>query len=144
MRPVNEIIVHCTATQEGRDFTVDTIRGWHKRQGWSDIGYHYVVHRDGRVEAGRPVELIGSHVKGRNTGTIGITYIGGVDKNGKSKDTRTPEQKKALVEFLTTLLKRYPAITKISGHNQYAAKDCPCFRADLEYADLVKSVRSGQ
>jgi peptidoglycan hydrolase-like protein with peptidoglycan-binding domain len=71
-RPITEIIVHCTATPEGKHFTVDDVRAWHKARGWSDIGYHYLVYPDGRVMLGRPVGQVGSHVAGHNTGTIGV------------------------------------------------------------------------
>jgi N-acetylmuramoyl-L-alanine amidase len=97
MRKINKIILHCTATPEGRHTTVEDIRRWHKAQGWSDIGYHYVVYLDGSVHEGRPVDIVGAHTKGHNTGSISVVYVGGIDKmNLKPKDTRTEEQKEAL------------------------------------------------
>jgi N-acetylmuramoyl-L-alanine amidase len=141
MRPVNEIILHCTATPEGRPVSVDTIRKWHRDRGWADIGYHYVVHLDGRIESGRPVEQVGAHVANRNARTIGVVYVGGTDKNGKPKDTRTPAQKAALVKLLRDLLLRFPTIRAISGHNEYANKACPCFNARQEYAGLTSEVK---
>lgn len=126
-RPINEIIIHCAATPEGMNVSVDTIRTWHKQRGWNDIGYHYVIDLDGNIHVGRDVDKVGAHVAGRNTGTIGICYVGGVDKNGKTaKDTRTAAQRKALKQLVTDLTKIYN-IQKISGHNQYAAKACPSF-----------------
>ncbi len=126
-RPISEIIIHCAATPEGRDFTVADIRAWHKARGWSDIGYHYVVYRDGRVMPGRPVGQIGAHVAGHNTGTIGIVYVGGVSADGRTaKDTRTPAQRGSLL-WLTRQLARKHGIRKVTGHNQYAAKACPSF-----------------
>lgn len=128
MRHVNEVIIHCSATPEGRPVSVETIRGWHKARGWSDIGYHWVVHLDGTVEAGRPEDQIGSHVAGRNSRTVGVVYVGGVAKDGKTpKDTRTPEQKEALLDLCREIIARHPSILKVSGHNQYAAKACPSF-----------------
>lgn len=128
MRPINEIIVHCTATPEGRHVDVATIRGWHKGQGWRDIGYHWVVYLDGSVHAGRPETEVGSHVAGRNTGTLGVVYVGGVAKDGKTpKDTRTPAQRDALMTLCRSLIAKYPSIKKVTGHNQYAAKACPSF-----------------
>lgn len=127
-RAINEIIIHCTATPEGRAVTVDTIRGWHKDQGWKDIGYHWVVLTDGTVAPGRPESEIGSHVAGHNTGTLGVVYVGGVAADGKTpKDTRTPAQKAALLAHVKALIARYPTIKKVTGHNQYAAKACPSF-----------------
>lgn len=127
-RAINEIIIHCTATPEGRDVSVDAIRGWHKAQGWKDIGYHFVVMLDGTVLSGRPENQIGSHVAGHNTGTLGVVYVGGVARDdATAKDTRTPAQTTALMELCRALLARYPSVKKITGHNQYANKACPSF-----------------
>lgn len=126
-RKITEIIHHCAATPEGKDFTVDDIRSWHKQRGFSDIGYHYVVYRDGRIMLGRPVGQVGAHCEGHNTGTIGISYIGGVSADGKTaKDTRTPAQRASLLWLTAQLCRKYP-ITKVTGHNQYASKACPSF-----------------
>lgn len=135
VRRIDEIIVHCTATPEGRDYTVEQIRKQHKAQGWSDIGYHYVVYRNGKTLGGRDVRLVGSHCQGRNSHSIGVVYVGGCDKNMKPKDTRTPEQKVALIHLLKTLRILYPGAS-IHGHNEYAAKACPSFDAKKEYKDL--------
>lgn len=138
-RPINEIIIHCTATPEGRDVSVETIRGWHKGQGWKDIGYHWVVMLDGSVKPGRLESVVGSHVAGRNTGTLGVVYVGGVAKDGKTpKDTRTTAQKAALIETVKALIEKYPTIKTVSGHNQYAAKACPSF--DVRQDPLSKLV----
>ncbi len=127
-RPISEIIIHCAATPEGKDYTVPTIRAWHKERGWTDIGYHYVVYRDGSIHVGRPIGQVGSHVAGRNTGTIGICYVGGLSADGKTaKDTRTPAQRASLLWLRDQLAARHKGIRKISGHNEYAAKACPCF-----------------
>lgn len=138
MRNINEIVVHCAATPEGKHFDVKDIDAWHKKRGWSGIGYHYVILLDGTVEKGRPVERQGAHVRGRNKNTIGICYIGGVAKDGKTaKDTRTPAQKVAMKALLEELLEEHPKVSKISGHNQYAAKACPSFNAKDEYKALT-------
>ena len=137
MRKIDSIILHCTATPEGRDYPTEEIRRWHVvGNGWKDIGYHFVVHPDGTVEAGRPVEQIGAHCKGHNSNSIGVVYIGGTAADGKTpKDTRTPEQKVALVKLLTELKHRYPNAT-IHGHRDFAAKACPSFDATKEYKDI--------
>ena len=93
MRQINDIIVHCSATKEGRDYTVADIDRWHKARGWRCIGYHYVIYRDGSVHAGRPVEQIGAHVTNHNANSIGICYIGGLDASGNPKDTRLSSAK---------------------------------------------------
>lgn len=128
MRRLNEIIIHCSATPEGKHFTARDIDGWHRKQGWAGIGYHFVVLLDGTVEVGRPLNKAGAHVAGRNTGTIGVCYIGGVAADGRTpKDTRTPEQKAALLGLCTGLIQKHPTIKIVSGHNQYAKKACPSF-----------------
>lgn len=126
-RDVHTIWIHCSATPEGRDYTVADIRAWHKARGWSDIGYHYVVYRDGRVMLGRPVGQVGSHVAGHNTGSIGVVYIGGVSADGKTpKDTRTAAQRSSLL-WLVDKLARKHGVSKVRGHNEVAAKACPSF-----------------
>lgn len=138
-RAITEIIVHCTATPEGRDVSVDTIRSWHLANGWNDIGYHYVVKLDGSIEAGRPEAQVGSHVANHNSGTLGIVYVGGVAADGKTaKDTRTPDQKAALLDLAGALIAKYPTVRKVTGHNQYAPKACPSF--DVRKDDLGRLV----
>lgn len=134
------LIVHCTATQEGKNFTVADIKRWHTApkpngRGWSDIGYHYVIYLDGSVHTGRNVDLIGAHTTGYNHNSIGIVYVGGIDKNSKAKDTRTVAQKQSLVKLLKELKQKYPKAT-VHGHNEYANKACPCFNAVTEYKNL--------
>jgi len=135
-RSINEIIVHCTASYEGKDMTVEQIRRMHiKERGWSDIGYHYVVYRDGTVHIGRDVNISGAHCTGHNLHSIGVVYVGGLASNGKPKDTRTQAQKDGLLKLLRELKKLYPKAT-IHGHREFAKKDCPCFDAKKEYAGL--------
>ena len=136
MRPINEIIVHCADTPPswGGNMTPeqqrDEIRRWHvEERGWSDIGYHYVITRNGVVVQGRPLDKIGAHVKGHNKGTIGICLVGG--KGGtahdKFRENFTKEQDFALRKLIDELKDRFVSINKVSGHNKYAAKACPCF-----------------
>jgi len=126
MRRIDEIIIHCSATPEGRDVTVTDIDKMHRLRGWKCIGYHYVIYRDGSIHAGRPEKMEGAHCEGRNAHSIGICYIGGCDRNMKAKDTRTAAQKTALVKMTRVLKARYPGAS-VHGHNEYANKDCPCF-----------------
>ena len=132
MRKINNIILHCSATPEGKDYTVATIRKWHKERGFADIGYHYVIYRDGSVNVGRPIEKVGAHCTGHNTGSIGICYIGGLASDGKTaKDTRTDAQKKSLVNLVTSLMERFKLTkSQIHCHNEYANKACPSFKID--------------
>ena len=127
MRKINEIIIHCSATAEGRDYTVADIDSWHKARGWRCIGYHYVIYRDGSVHTGRPVAQIGAHCTGHNANSIGVCYIGGCAADGKTpKDTRTPQQREALRKLVSDLQKRFPGAA-LHGHRDYAAKACPSF-----------------
>ena len=135
-RKITEIIVHCTATPEGKDYTTKDITAWHKQRGFSTIGYHYVVYRDGSVHTGRDVNVAGAHCTNHNAHSIGVCYVGGLAKDGKTpKDTRTNVQKASLEILLRKLRTLYPT-AKIYGHNTFSAKACPCFDATKEYANI--------
>ena len=135
-RSITEIIIHCTASREGVPLDVAAIRRMHIRErGWSDIGYHYVVYLDGTIHEGRNVNISGAHCTGHNTHSIGVVYVGGLDRSGRAKDTRTEAQKAGLLKLLKDLKKLYPKAT-IHGHREYARKDCPCFDAKKEYSNL--------
>lgn len=149
MRHLSEIIIHCTATR--REFMlghptsskVSEVKHWHVHDnGWSDIGYHYLVDRDGTVATGRPLERTGAHVKGHNTGTIGIALFGGHGSAAKDDFSEhfTVAQDKALRKLISDLKRKYPSITNVSGHNAYAAKACPGFNAAEWYRDKPPSV----
>ena len=109
MRKIDSVIIHCSATKAGMDFSVADIDRWHRAQGMNGIGYHYVVRLDGTVEKGREVEVAGAHCLGWNGRSIGICYIGGLDTNGNPADTRTDEQKKSM---------------KACGRVEVAVSDC--------------------
>lgn len=126
MRKIKEIIIHCTATKEGKDITVASIDAYHRSKGWDGIGYHWVVYRDGSVHQGREESKVGAHCKGHNSISIGVCYVGGLDSESKPKDTRTAEQKVAMKNLIATLKKRYPQAS-VHGHREFANKDCPCF-----------------
>ena len=135
-RQIKEIIVHCTATRAGVDCTVEDIRRWHKQQGWSDIGYHYVVYRDGSVHEGRNVNIAGAHCLGHNTYSIGVAYVGGVARDGKTPaDTRTVAQAEGLERLMVELRRMYPQ-AHIFGHRDFARKACPCFDARKCYEGI--------
>lgn len=138
MRTISEIIVHCSATKEGENFKAADIDRWHREKGWNGIGYHYVVDLDGKIELGRPLDQVGAHCTNHNSRTIGICYIGGLDQSGKAKDTRNEAQRKSLEKLVKALKVCFPTIVKVSGHRDYAARDCPCFDARKEYGGLVE------
>lgn len=146
MRPISEIIVHCTATRpdwwssKSLGEKVAEIRRWHVQdRGWKDIGYHYLIDRNGKVATGRPVEQVGAHTQGKNTGTIGIALFGGHGSAETDKFSQhfTKEQDAALRKLLADLRKQFPAIVKVSGHNQYAAKACPGFNVPSWLAEAA-------
>ena len=135
-RNIRELIVHCSATPEGKDYSVDTIRQWHLQRGFSDIGYHYVIYRDGSIHIGRDESIIGAHCTGHNTNSIGICYIGGCASDGITpKDTRTTEQKQSLVKLLKELKTKYPQAS-IHSHKDFTNKACPSFDATKEYSSI--------
>lgn len=132
--PVDEIIVHCSATRpewfRGLSLQAkrDEIRRWHLANGWSDIGYHWLIDRDGAVLSGRPETVIGSHVAGHNSGSIGICLIGGHGSSESDPFLRnfTAAQDVTLRQLIAGISAR-TRITKVSGHNQYAERACPGF-----------------
>jgi len=132
MKTINKIILHCTATKDGQNFTVEDIDRWHKQRGFNKIGYHFVIYLDGSVHKGRDIAEIGAHCIGQNANSIGICYIGGLDANGKPKDTRTDAQKNTLKKLVNDLLVKYPSAT-VHGHNEFANKACPCFDVKKEF-----------
>jgi len=137
MRPLKRIILHCTATPEGKHFDVDTIRRWHvKDRGWKDIGYHYVIYLDGSVHEGRPLEQVGAHTSGHNSDSIGVVYVGGVDNNGKAKDTLNESQETAMVNLIKSLREEHGYMS-LHGHNEFAAKACPSFKVNEKFDWLL-------
>lgn len=137
MRTLNEIIVHCSGTFPNYKYGAKQIDIYHRQKGWDGIGYHFVVKLSGEIEIGRPIDKVGAHCHGRNKSSIGICYVGGLDVNFKPADTRSAAQKGALKTLILRLLEQYPSISKVSGHNQYANKACPCFDAQKEYLPLL-------
>lgn len=146
---ITRIFLHCTATREGQDVDAATIKRWHLAQGWNDIGYHFVIRPDGTIEIGRDESIPGSHVKGFNTGSIGVVYVGGLDAQGKAKDTRTDAQKAAMQWLCRELGAAYPG-ARFMGHRDASPdkngdgkitsnewlKECPCF----DVASWLRSV----
>ena len=141
MRDINLVVIHCTATPQHIDFDVSTIRRWHvNERGFRDIGYHFLIHLDGRVERGRPWDQPGAHARGYNRNSIGIAYVGGTDKYGESMDTRTVAQIHSLRASVSMLKAMYPMI-EVVGHRDLSAdlngdgiispheymKQCPSF-----------------
>lgn len=150
MRKIDSIILHCTATPEGKDYNVDTIKSWHLARGWSDIGYHFIIHLDGSISVGRPIIKAGAHAYGFNANSIGIAYVGGLDSKAKnSKDTRTPKQVESIKNLVAKLILEHDDIRLLIGHRDTSPdlngngtvergewiKTCPSFDVEKEYGE---------
>ena len=153
MKTIDAIVIHCSATRAGQDVRASDIDKWHRERGFAMIGYNYVIDLDGTVEKGRPLTMDGAHCntaglsgKVYNKHSIGICYVGGLDKHGRPADTRTPAQKMALVKLVNELMSTYP-IVEVIGHRDASpdkngdgkitqnewVKTCPCFDVKAEF-----------
>ena len=137
MRKITLIIIHCSATPEGRNLDFETCRHDHiHHRGFKDIGYHFYITRDGEIHPGRPLEKIGAHCWNHNAHSIGICYEGGLDAKGRPSDTRTLEQKASLLALLRELKRIFPRALIVGHHDLNPIKPCPCFNAEREYRGL--------
>ena len=125
-KSTDAIFVHCSATKPEMDIGVETIEMWHKQQGWLAIGYHFVIKRDGTVEEGRPVDVVGSHVKDWNSKSVGVCLVGGINAKGQFEANFTPDQMNSLRNKLEELMSKYPN-AELMAHHSVAAKACPSF-----------------
>lgn len=144
MKPISLLVVHCSATPANRDIGVAEIRAMHKARGWRDVGYHYVIRRDGTVEKGRADTVMGAHVAGHNKGSLGICLVGGVRPDMTAETNFTAAQYNALARLLTELTDRYPT-ARVCGHRDLSpdrngdgkvtpgewVKACPTFDAEF-------------
>lgn len=151
---IDAIVIHCSATRAGQDVRAADIDKWHKERGFAMIGYNYVIDLDGTVEVGRPLSRDGAHcntagVSGLsyNKHSIGICYVGGLDRDGNPADTRTPEQKLSMQNLVCKLMDEYPDIVEVIGHRDASPdkngngviernewiKQCPCFDVRAEF-----------
>lgn len=158
MNKIDAIVIHCSATRAGQDVRGADIDKWHKERGFKEIGYHFVIDLDGTVEKGRALPKDGAHCNtaglsgtNYNKHSIGICYVGGLDINGDPADTRTPEQKRSLVELVDKLMEEYPDIVEVIGHRDASPdvngdgtisknewiKQCPCFDVKSEFPMAV-------
>lgn len=127
MRQIKEIIVHCAYTKPSMDIGADWIRKVHLKRGFSDIGYHYIIKRNGDIDHGRPVQKIGAHCKGHNRYSIGICLVGGMSEDNKPEDNFTEAQTTMLRRVESDLRLQFIDIEKTTGHSAYSNKPCPCF-----------------
>lgn len=143
MRKIERIFVHCTAGSQKT--TLKQLENEFKAKGWKSPGYHYVVFPDGKIEQMLDESKVSNGVRGYNSTSINVSYVGGVDSKLKPIDNRTEAQKASLIKILTELKSRYPE-AKIMGHRDVWGKDpkkwqkwCPCFDAEAEYAEIGKT-----
>ena len=132
------IVIHCSAVKPDQQSSVAQIDTWHHNRGYKfGVGYHYVIRRDGSIEAGRPEWMVGAHCVNHNKYSIGVCYEGGLDARGQPADTRTAAQKATLRQLLTDLHRRYPRASIVGHHDLNPQKDCPCIEnVACEYKDL--------
>lgn len=131
MRTITLIIIHCSATPEGRSLSFEECRRDHiMHRHFRDIGYHFYITRDGTVHDGRPIEKVGAHCEGHNSHSIGICYEGGLDANGKPADTRSEAQRKALKSLVERMHRLFPKALIVGHHDLNPRKACPCFKVE--------------
>ena len=160
LKNIKLIVIHCSATRENQDYSFVQLKKDHRLRGFTAAGYHIYIKRDGQVYTGRPLTTVGAHVAGHNKNSIGICYEGGLDINNHAKDTRTEEQKHEItLQILSVLHKIRKAggnvlAVRITGHRDLSpdldgsgvvepdewVKMCPCFQAEEEYKDVVKTI----
>ena len=138
MRSITLIVIHCSAVKPDQLSSVAQIDSWHRDRGFKfGVGYHYVIRRDGSIEAGRPEWMVGAHCVNHNKYSIGVCYEGGLDARGQPADTRTAAQKATLRQLLTDLHRRYPRAVIVGHHDLNPQKECPCIKnVAQEYKDL--------
>lgn len=141
MRTIKSIIIHCTASPDYLDIGASTIKKWHLERGWNDIGYHYVIRRNGEIEKGREDSVVGSHAKGANSNSIGVVWVG--------TNVPSPEQEKSLFSLIHFLMGKYNIkIENVLGHCEAVKTDKTCpnlnmnrVRAELIFVQPVPKVR---
>lgn len=133
-RRIALIVVHCSATRADRSFPVEALRRCHvQERGFADIGYHFYITRDGEIHRGRALEQVGAHCRNHNRHSIGVCYEGGLDRQGRPKDTRTLAQKGSLLALMRELKRRFPKALIVGHRDLDPMKSCPCFDVVKEY-----------
>lgn len=138
MRTINRVILHCTATPPSMDIGVKQVDEWHKAKGWDGCGYHFVIRLNGEIEYGRPIDKFGAHVKGHNSDSIGVAYVGGVNEEHDPEDTMYDCQETSFVDLYISLCTVLGPLS-LHGHNEFANKACPSFRVKDKFPDLCST-----
>ena len=131
MRFIDKIIIHTADTKPSMDIGVKEIRDWHIKRGWNDVGYHFIIRKNGHIEKGRDIDIVGSHCYGKNKSSIGICWVGGYG----GVDDRNDAQKESLIKLIKSLKTILGGAT-LHGHNQFSSKTCPNFNVIDEYSNL--------
>lgn len=153
MRLIDRIVIHCSATRVTQDFTAEQVKASHIARKFRTWGYHYYIRKNGTINPMRPLDQMGAHATGYNAASIGVCYEGGLDANGKPADTRTPAQKKAMLELLQKLTAEFEIIY-LDGHRDLSPdlnddgivesnewiKVCPCFDVRAEFSSYLPTV----
>lgn len=134
MREIKRIFVHCSFTKPSMDIGVEEIRDWHVNgNGWSDIGYHDVIRRDGSIEPGRSYEIAGAHASGNNADSIGVCLVGGMNQAGEADSNFTLPQLISLKNYIDQKKIEFPGV-EVFGHRDVSTKQCPC----IDIHELLK------
>ena len=129
------IVIHCAATKASMDIGLKEIRKWHVQDnGWRDVGYHYIIRRNGEVELGRSNRDTGAHAAGYNHKSVSVCMVGGMAEDNSAENNFTPHQWVALIMEIKKLSETYPD-AKIIGHNEISEKECPSFDVQQWKAD---------
>lgn len=140
MRPIKNLVVHCTATSQTTSVSA-ILNYWKNNLGWKNPGYHFIILPDGTYQQLQPIEKPSNGVAGHNADSIHFSYIGGVTTSGKPIDNRTPAQRKTLLDLLKKHKALFPQAV-ILGHRDFRGvhKACPCFDAMTEYGNLNRNI----
>jgi len=145
MRLIERIILHCSYTRPSQDIGAETIREWHvEGNGWRDIGYHYVIRRDGTVETGRPLDEPGAHAAGHNEDSVGVCLIGGrVEEKDEPESNFTAAQlaaaERLILQLRAAALPGESEPIEVIGHRDVdPSRRCPCLNAGALIQEVIE------
>ena len=132
-KSTESIVIHCSATKSSMDIGLVEIRKWHvEDNGWRDVGYHYIIRRNGELELGRRHDDTGAHAAGYNHKTIGVCMVGGMADDNSAENNFTDKQWTSVSDLIKQIKVNYPDVNVI-GHNEISSKECPSFDVQKWY-----------
>lgn len=135
MRKIDSVVWHMSETPPNMDIGKEEIRKWHvDERGFDDVGYHFIIRKDGAIERGRPIHIAGAHCRGKNRDSIGVCYVGGWE----GKDDRTPQQVEAMHKLMGALTTTFGALD-VFGHYEFSTKTCPNFNPKQDFWYIAKN-----